>query len=75
MSRVFGPNKHYKRNLLNRLLRKERKKYLGNGSDSMVKLSDLCNSDQKEGGTFIPRHCNASLKLTEYSLQTPLEKN
>ena len=74
MERVFGFQRYYSRNLLNRILIKSQKEFLGNDNFCIEELFKHCEHIKQEGGIFISRHCEASLKLTGYSVQTLLEK-
>ena len=73
MSRIFGNNKYYGRNLLHQILRKGRKNYLGTDVTSMEKFFTYCENVHTNGRNFLARYCPTSLKLTGHSLQHPLE--
>ena len=58
MGGFFGRNKQYCHDWLNILLNKGNLKLLGSDCDSMDNFVDHCNAVKKDGGMFIPSHCN-----------------
>ena len=62
MSRIFGTQKYYSKNLLHRVLKKGRNHFLGSDITSMEMFFAYCEKVKSNGGMFVARHCPTSLK-------------
>ena len=73
MSCTFGIKRHHNHNLLNGLLIKSHQQFLSVHDMCIGKLFESCSDVKVQGGTFVHRHCEASLKPIGYTVQIDFE--